>query len=115
MIICMTCHAHQHHFILLVLQEDCHIYLYPLSKVMITTSVFDEFDPWIPRMKVQLLYRQATPSYLTCLRGDESWGGGKFQEGMCFSCSLVQFDFFSFLFLQLIIQYIQTILISVLG
>jgi hypothetical protein len=48
-------------------------------------------------------------------RGDEGWGGGKIQEGKCYSCSLVQFDFISFLFLELIVQFVQTILNSILG
>jgi len=30
-----------------------------------------------PKDGVQLLYHQATPNYLTCLRGDEGWGRGE--------------------------------------
>ncbi len=41
---------------------------------MITSNVFDEVGSLDPKDGVQLLYRQATPSYLTCLRGDEGWG-----------------------------------------
>jgi hypothetical protein len=82
---------------LLMLQEDCYIYLYPHSKVMIAMNVFHEV--WSLHLKdgVQLLYHQATPSYLTCLGG-----GAKIQEGRCFSCSLVQFELISFLFFELI-------------
>jgi hypothetical protein len=31
-------------------------------------------------MEVQLLYHQATPNYLSCLRGDGGWGTGE-KEG----------------------------------
>jgi hypothetical protein len=57
-----------------MLQKDCHIYLYPHSKVMITSNVFNEVCSLDPKDGLQLLYHQATPSYLTCLRGDEAWG-----------------------------------------
>jgi hypothetical protein len=66
-------------------------------------------------MEVQLLYHQMTPSYLTCLGVMKVRDGGKIQEGKCFSCSLVQFDLTSFLFLELIVQFVQTILNSILG
>jgi hypothetical protein len=60
-----------------MLQEDCHIYLYPHSKVMITMNVFDEVRSLDPKDGVQLLYHQATPSYVACLRGDEGWERGE--------------------------------------
>jgi hypothetical protein len=59
---------------------------------------FMKFDPWIPRMKVQLLYHQATPSYVSCLRGGEGWGRGENPGRKVFFMftSAIWFDFFSF-------------------